>query len=337
MSNPPNRKLERYAMRPTPKLLLLSLSTLLLGAAAARAIDGPSVRLSFVPQENLNAPLPALSPAMRGTPIAVAVEDGRSLRARDVIGDVDREGVKASLRAENDVVVFALGALLQSAGQWGLPVTQGTAGAEGRGPGRVLTVRLTRFWVDESVKPVGSTYVAEVNALFRLSEGGRLVYEGVGAGTARRYGKSENEENTSEVLSDALKEAFAKGLSDPGLHAAWTGEPRPRLVPREAPGAPERPAPGVQERPVPGSGERPGSAGGDRSKGISPSDLLADLKELERQGLTADLLADYVDQRTLTREMTARDLADWRAAGVPDEVIKATLARSPAAPPPPPQ
>ena len=331
-------------MRSTPKLrweaLLLSLLVSLGSAAAARAIEGPSVRLTFVPQENLNAPLPSLSPAMRGAPIAVAVEDGRNLRARDVVGAVDREGVKASLRAENDVVVFALGALVQSAGQWGLPVVQGTAGPEGRGPGRVLTVRLTRFWVDESVKPVGSTYSAEVNALFRLSEGGRLVYEGVAAGTARRYGKSENEENTSEVLSDALKETFAKGFSDPGLHAAWTGgprdaEPRPRLAPREAPGAPgadiDRPATGAGERPAAGSQARTG----DRSKGISPADLLADLKELERQGFTADLLVDYVDQRTLSREMTARDLADWRAAGIADEVIKAALARSPAAEPPP--
>lgn len=314
-------------MRSMPKALLLSLLVPLAGGAAARAIDGPSVRLAFVPQENVNAPTPSLTPAMKGSPIAVAVEDGRSLRARDVVGAVDREGVKASIRAENDVVVFALGALVQAAGQWDLPVTQGTAGAEGHGPGRVLTVRLTRFWVDESVKPLGSTYVAEVNALFRLSDGGRLVYEGIGAGTARRYGKSENEENTNEVLSDALKEAFAKGLSDPGLHAAWTGgphemEPRPRLAPREVPGAPERPA-------------TIGSGTGDRSKGISPTDLLADLKELQRQGFTADLLADYVDQRTLSREMTARDLADWRAAGMPDEVIKAALARSPAAQPPP--
>ncbi len=324
-------------MRSTPKLrweaLLLSLLVSLAGQAA-RAIDGPSVRLTFVPQENVNAPVPSLSPEMRGTPIAVAVEDGRSLRARDVVGSVDRDGVKASLRAENDVVVFALGALVQSAGQWGLPVVQGTAGPEGRGPGRVLTVRLTRFWVEESVKPVGSTYSAEVNALFRLTDGGRPVYEGIGAGTARRYGKSENEENTSEVLSDALKEAFAKGFSDPGLHAAWTagpqGEPRPRLAPRdEAPGAPDR----AGERP--GARERSGERSEDRSKGVSPSDLLADLKELQRQGFTADLLVDYVDQRTLTREMTARDLADWRAAGVPDEVIKAALARSPAAAPPP--
>ncbi len=33
--------------------------------------------------------------------------------------------------------------------------------------------------------------------------------------------------------------------------------------------------------------------------------------------------------------MTARDLTAWRAAGIPAEVIKAALARSPAAPPQP--
>jgi hypothetical protein len=189
----------------------------------------------------------------------------------------------------------------------------------------VLTVRLTRFWVDESVKTVGSTYSAEVNALFRLAEGGRLVYEGVAAGTARRYGKSENEENLSEVLSNALKEAYAKGLSDPGLQNAWTAAPRPE--PRGPYAAPE-------PRPEPRPREAGEAGGGGASKGVSPAALLADLKELQRQGFTADLLVDYVDQRTLTSEMTAGDLAAWRDAGVPDEVIKAALARSPAAPPP---
>jgi hypothetical protein len=315
-------------MSSMPKLhfetVLLSLLVALAGVGTARAVDGPLVRLTFVPQENVNAPVATISAALKGAPIAVAVEDGRAVRSRDVVGEVDREGIRANVRAENDVVVYALGALVQSAGQWGLPVVQGTAGTQGRGPGRVLTVRVTRFWVDENVKPVGSTYAAEVNALFRLSDGGRLVYEGVAAGTARRYGKSENEENYSEVLSDALKETYAKGLSDPGLQSAWTAgprdtAPRPRLAPREAPGG-ERPADGVA---------RPD---GDRSRGVSPADLLADLKELQRQGFTADLLVDYVDQRTLTSEMTARDLTAWREAGIPDEVIKAALARSPAAP-----
>jgi hypothetical protein len=315
-------------MSSTSKLrfeaVLLSLLVSLAGAAGARAVDGPVVRLTFVPQENLNAPIATISPAMKGTPIAVAVEDGRALRARDVIGSVDREGIRANVRAASDVVVFALGALVQTAGQWGLPVVQGTAGAQGRGPGRVLTVRVTKFWVDENVKAVGSTYASEVNALFRLSDGGHLVYEGVAAGTARRYGKSENEENYSEVLSDALKETYAKGLSDPGLQSAWTAGPR--LAPRDEPG-------GRDAAPAGGGRLSGAPRDGDRAKGISPADLLADLKELQRQGFTADLLVDYVDQRTLTSEMTARDLTAWRDAGIPAEVTKAALARSPAAPP----
>ncbi len=232
----PIPKLRRHAILPA---ILVSLAG---AAGAGAAVEGPRIQLTFVPQENVGAPVAAISPAMRTTPIAVAVEDGRTVAARDVVGTVRREGVDANIRAANDVVVYALGALVQTAGQWGLQVVQGTAGAEGHGPGRLLTVRLTRFRVDETVRTVGSTYSAQVDALFRLTDGGRLVYEGVGAGTARRYGKSENEENYSEVLSDALKEAFAKGFSDPGLQNAWTAGPR-ALEPPAPHGMPAEPGP----------------------------------------------------------------------------------------------
>ncbi len=235
----------------TAALVLLASFTswVVAGARVARAeVEGPRIQLSFVPQENLDEVVADITPAMKASPVAVAVEDGRTVAAKDLVGTVQREGVRANLRAGNDIVVFALGALLQSAGQRGLPVAQGTAGAggaAGRGRERLLTVRLTRFEVEENVRTVGSTYAAEVNALFRLSVGGRLVYEGVGAGAARRYGKSENEENASEVLSDALKEAYAKGLSDAGLHAAWTAPPPP-----SAAGAPPilQPSPAVAPR-----------------------------------------------------------------------------------------
>ena len=36
-----------------------------------------------------------------------------------------------------------------------------------------------------------------------------------------RYGKAHGPQNINEVLSDALKEAYAKVLADPGLQRAW--------------------------------------------------------------------------------------------------------------------
>src|SRR5947209_7823933 len=47
------------------------------------------------------------------------------------------------------------------------------------------------------------------------------------------------------------------------------------------------------------------------------------------QGFGTDLLVDYVNQKTLNAEMTAKDLGQWKQAGMPQEVIKAALARSP--------
>ena len=57
------------------------------------------------------------------------------------------------------------------------------------------------------------------------------------------------------------------------------------------------------------------------------------LVDLKKQAFTTDLLVQYVNQKTLSSEMTGRDMAQWQEAGMPPEVIKAALARSPGAKP----
>jgi hypothetical protein len=37
---------------------------------------------------------------------------------------------------------------------------------------------------------------------------------------------------------------------------------------------------------------------------------------------------DYVNQKSLTKALSADDLVKWKNAGMPEEVIKAALARS---------
>jgi hypothetical protein len=50
---------------------------------------------------------------------------------------------------------------------------------------------------------------------------GKTLAQGSGTGTAHRYGHAHSPENINEVLSDALKEAYANVLADPELQKAW--------------------------------------------------------------------------------------------------------------------
>ena len=135
-----------------------------------------------------------------------------------------------------------------------------------------------------------------------------MLWEGSATGTTHRYGKR-NDENVNEVLSDALKEAYANAFSDPGLQQAASGKGS-----------------------ATGGGTGSGGGGGAKAaEGISPAQLLAELADLKKQGFATDMLVGYVNQKTLNAEMTAKDLGQWKQAGMPQEVIKAALARSPGA------
>jgi hypothetical protein len=61
---------------------------------------------------------------------------------------------------------------------------------------------------------------------------------------------------------------------------------------------------------------------------VSPAVLLTDLVKLKQQGFTTDLLVDYVNQKILTRALSADDLVKWKDAGMPQEVIKAAMGRA---------
>lgn len=52
-------------------------------------------------------------------------------------------------------------------------------------------------------------------------EQGKVLAESASSGTVTRYGRARSGANCSEVLSDALKDAFSKGLSDRPLLEAW--------------------------------------------------------------------------------------------------------------------
>jgi hypothetical protein len=276
-----------------------ALLTTLLATAAAAADTAPVVTLKFTPQEGAHATSPDIPPSLLSTPLRVVFEDDRQGVDAKVVGEVVEDEKSDPVRAANDVAGFTKDVFLRVAGEWGLKVVPGSS--------RVLAVKCIRFFVSQNHKTVGAMFASEARFIFTLTERGRVIWEGTVSGGAHRYGKR-NEENLNEVLSDALKEAYANGLSDPALVVAMSGGGR---------GA--------------GTGGAAPATAPARAEGITPAQLLSELVDLEKQGFTADLLVQYVNQKTLSTEMSGKDLGDWKRAGMPPAVIKAALARSPGA------
>ena len=194
----------RFAALPA-LLLLVSLPLL--------AEDELSVDLKFMPQEAVDASSPALAPPVLERSIRLVVEDARGGAPWSIGEGTDDDDEMFPIVATTDVLPWLDATVRELADDWGVKTS--------RKSDRVLMLRLTRFAVEESNKPLGSTYAAEVRLAFRLEERGRTLAEGTASGSAHRYGRSRSAENCNEVLSDALKEALAEAFGHPRLQRAW--------------------------------------------------------------------------------------------------------------------
>jgi len=265
-----------------------------MAAGRAEAKDaGPfTISLRYAPQESVADASVVLAPGLPDRPLALSLADSRAGSDPSLLGDrSDDDDRSWPVKASNDVVAWADEVLRKTATDWGIKTAPDAPLA--------LSGKLTRLRTLESNKAVGSTYNAEVQVAFTLANAaGETLWEGTAAGDATRYGKSRSEENTNEVVSDAIKEAYANLFNDAGLQNAWAGKAAPR-----AGAAPAGPA-------------------------VTPAALLADLVKLKGQGFDAALLVDFVNQKTLSATLSADDLVAWKNAGMPDEVIKAAIARA---------
>lgn len=193
-------------------LVTLFVATLTYGRGNPKELIVP---LKFVPQEGVHATTADLPPALLNQAVEVRVEDARKQDNPLVIGQGTGGNDKIfPIYADHDVIAFTREMVAGASKEWSLK-------QEGRA-GRILTLQVLRFFIDESNKAVGSMYGSEVKFAFVLSDAqGKRLAEGLGSGTAHRYGRAHSGENCSEVLSDALKEAYANVLADKGLQAAW--------------------------------------------------------------------------------------------------------------------
>lgn len=179
-----------------------------------------TVPLKFTPQEGVHSSSPDLQPQLLSTAVSIRVEDARKLPDPLVIGQGTGGDDKSfPIHADRSVRDFVQESLVAVATEWSLQ--------QSAAPARTLVLQLTRYNLDESNKAVGSVYGGEVKLAYSLKDaGGNTLFEGATSGTAHRYGRAHSVENCNEVMSDALKEAFANVLADASLQTAWVSGKR---------------------------------------------------------------------------------------------------------------
>jgi hypothetical protein len=276
--------------------LLVLLLVLAVSPLSAKEMGPFNITLRYSPQESVGTSVPTLTAGISDVPVRLSIEDGRTISDPAVIGDsTDDDDRVWPVRAANDLLGWADEVLLKNAGEWGIRVSD-SAPLELKGT-------LLRFMVNESNKAVGSVYNADIRVGFRLVDAkGQTLWEGNAPGDATRYGKSRNEDNVNEVLSDAIKEAYATILGDPALQNAWLGKGGPVA-------STSTPAPAAAR--------------------MTPDELLTELVKLKKQGFTPELLVDYVNQKSLASGLTADDMVKWKKEGMSQDVIQAALKRAP--------
>ncbi len=173
------------------------------------------VDLKFVPQEGVSTNTAHLPPSLLERSIELRVQDSRNAPDPAVIGTgTGGDDRSFPIKSGGDLAAYIQTTLADIARQWGAKVDAKSD--------RVLVVQVTRFFIDESNKALGSVYSSEVNLAWTLKDArGNAQAEGVGTGSTHRYGRAHSHANINEVLSDALKEAFANVLNDAKLQSAW--------------------------------------------------------------------------------------------------------------------
>jgi uncharacterized lipoprotein YajG len=203
-------------MKNTPRLAVtLIAASIAVGAFARGNLKELTVPLKYIPQEGVHQASADLSPAVLEKSVEIRVEDARKLDDSLVIGQGTGGDDKTfPIHADHDGIAFIQEMVTGISKEWTLKQERPAA--------RTLILQVTRFYVDESNKALGSIYGTEVKFAFTLKDArGKTLAQGTGTGTAHRYGKAHSPENINEVLSDSLKEAYANVLADPELQKAW--------------------------------------------------------------------------------------------------------------------
>ena len=300
----------------------VSIVVLALAAIPALAGDDLVIPLKFIPTKKVGSDAATLREGISNKPIAVAIEDSRQVKTKDLVGEGTGSGDDTfRIRYAGHLPSYLKTTVQDRFGAWGVQTNDGSD--------LVMMIRVTRFHVLETHAFYGSTFTAEVQLPWTLADrSGRVFASGTALGTGKTKGRWRNPINCEEVLADALQQAAASVIGDAGLQEAWLAavpQPAPEHVAAAA-AAPVRPQ-GHVVMAVPPSRVNSKTAPAVIPK--TPAQLLADVKQLRREQVGTGLLVDYVSRQTLASAFSANDLVQWKKAGVPEPVMAAALQRAP--------
>jgi len=299
-------------------------SVVLLAFAVDLVLAGEDliIPLKFIPTKKIGSDAATLREGISNKPVAVAIEDSRQVKTKDLVGEGTGSGDDTfRIRYAGHLPSYLKTTVQDRFGAWGVQTNDGSD--------LVMMIRVTRFHVSETHAFYGSTFTAEVQLPWTLADrSGRVFASGTALGAGKTKGRWRNPVNCEEVLADALQQAAARVLGDASLQEAWLAavpQPAPEHVATAA-AAPARPQSRVVMS-VPPS--RVNSKVAPAVLPKTPAQLLADVKQLRREQVGTGLLVDYVSKQTLASAFSANDLVQWKKAGVPEPVMAAALQRAP--------
>ena len=299
-------------------------SVVLLAFAVDLVLAGEDliIPLKFIPTKNIGSDAATLREGISNKPVAVAIEDSRQVKTKDLVGEGTGSGDDTfRIRYAGHLPSYLKTTVQDRFGAWGVQTNDGSD--------LVMMIRVTRFHVSETHAFYGSTFTAEVQLPWTLADrSGRVFASGTALGAGKTKGRWRNPVNCEEVLADALQQAAARVLGDASLQEAWLAavpQPAPEHAATAA-AAPARPQSRVVMS-VPPS--RVNSKVAPAVLPKTPAQLLADVKQLRREQVGTGLLVDYVSKQTLASAFSANDLVQWKKAGVPEPVMAAALQRAP--------
>lgn len=203
-------------MKSIPRSILAIVTLLLVTGAAHAKKNNPNIELAFRPTQTVAAVEVDVGPLLE-TPVRLGVEDARPGDDKSKLGTrTNDDDERFTLKAVGSVGDFVRESLLEQAAAWGL-VIDGEAEPQ-------LSIRISSIQITETNQAVGANYRAEVRLAWSFgTEESPEVASGSALGDATRWGKKFSTDNTNEVLSDALLEAFGAILDDSSLQSVWTG------------------------------------------------------------------------------------------------------------------
>lgn len=224
--------------------------------------------------------MPDSKKAAPSIPLAVApVRDARNVGNAKLIGENQQGRHPVPVYASTYPAPFVNEVLSICLRAWGVKIAEDA-------PLRLESELVTLFAVE------ANKYRGEARLRFKLvGSDEKVLWEGIESGEDYTWGMSMKPANYSQVLSNALRGAYAQLLANEGFQAAWSG--------RAALAAPQ----------------------------LAPSEMKAVILKMMADGIGSEVIASYVRSINIVPALTPEQISEWKREGIAEPVIAAALER----------